>query len=245
MHWFHGDTKEIAKATGPVFRWLIFDLENPSLGDLVSVPLHHCTYLQHCKHTLGAAHMRFSAHFHSINHSTAPGLSECLASFSCISAHTLIWSALLPSCPQFWKAQTKHCHEPGTDEVTVLAGYLTQRFTRPGGTFSKLTTISLLPKCSGLPSAMFPALLLLHPMPTALPTEAAEPWGRAREEGSEEEHPLHEQQSAPSVRGMKWHYSLNTWPNHFSMYLSHCKHLTQFLRVLMLSALDAGLRLLW
>lgn len=45
MYWFYGDTKESGKATGPIFRLLNFNLANPSL-DLISVLLHHCTYLQ-------------------------------------------------------------------------------------------------------------------------------------------------------------------------------------------------------
>lgn len=194
------DTKETAKAPGPIFRLLNFDLANPSLGDPLSVPLHQSIRLQpfntpsgHLTQGFQLRHGVFQLmHFFELPFSTAV-----------YSLEKLKLNIVLCLEQSRWRFQQVSLHG----------------FTRLGGTYTKLITVSVHPKCSGLPGAVMPALLLVHLSLTALPAAGAtKPCGRAHEEGRQEEHPLNTEPSARRVLCMEWHYSLTMWRNHISMY---------------------------
>lgn len=198
MYWFYVDTKETAKAPGPIFRLLNFDLANPSLGDLISVLLHQSICLQpfntpsgHLTQGFQLRHGVFQLmHFFEVPFSSAVYSLENSNIFLCLAQSR-------------WWFQQVNLHG----------------FTRLGGTYTKLITVSVHPKCSGLPGAVMPALLLPHPTPTALPAAGAtKPCGGTHEEGRQEEHPLNMEPSARRVWCMKWHYSLTMWHNHITMY---------------------------
>lgn len=77
VYWFYGDSKETAKAIGPIFRLLNFNLANPSLGNLYLsyyISVHTFNLLTHPRvisHKVFSLDMGYFMHFFKVPFSAA------------------------------------------------------------------------------------------------------------------------------------------------------------------------------
>lgn len=124
--------------------------------------------------------------------------------------------SLFCSCPQPWKAQIKHCLEPGTSR-RWFQQVNWHEFTGLRGAYTKPVTVSGHPKCYGLPGVVLSALPSpLTDCSSCSRSHQALWWsigGRQARRASTAHGALSNGRWC-----MKWWYSQNMWHHHTSTY---------------------------